>query len=211
MSQHYYADGAKHYDHHKEMNVQLNGNVSEEKIAELVKGFFADNEVVDAEEVEEIRETLNDNVAFGAAEDVEIPSSVKEVFVQPVLIEKYVRAMMENHYDGSPLTLALIYCVLNDYSLIRSVGKYRNFVKSLIDWGLLPPMTDIQQKALADGVSGRMRDRNDHGKLRLGLGKDFRHWEDSKKRLQCETIASVFGKEDDYFYPDGTIHYKHKR
>lgn len=211
MSQHYYADGANHYDHHKEMNVQLNGNVSEEKIAELAKRFFADDEVVDAEEVEEIRETLNDNVAFGAAEDVEIPSSVKEVFVQPVLIEKYVRAMMENHYDGSPLTLALIYCVLNDYSLIHSVGKYLNFVKSLIDWGLLPPMTDIQQKALADGVSSHMRDRNDHGKLRLGLGKDFRHWKDSKKRQQCETIASVFGKADDYFYPDGTIHYKHKR
>lgn len=211
MSQHYYADGAKHYDHHKEMNVQLNGNVSEEKIAELAKRFFADDEVVDAEEVEEIRETLNDNIAFGAAEDVEIPSSVKEVFVQPVLIEKYVRAMMEKYYGGSPLTLALIYCVLNDYSLIRSVGKYLSFVKSLIDWGLLPPMTDIQQKALADGVSGHMRDRHDHGKLRLGLGKDFRHWEDSRKRLQCETIASVFGKEDDYHYPDGTIHYKHKR
>jgi len=211
MSQHYYADGAKHFDHHKEMNIQINGNASDEQLAKLAKGFFADDEVVDAEEVEEIKGTSDDNVASGVAEDVEIPTSVKEVFVQPVLIEKYVRAMMENYYGGSPLSLALIYCVLNDYSLIRSVGDYLNFVQALIDWGVLAPMTDKQQKTLADGVGGHMRDRNDHGKLRPGLGKDFRHWEDDKKRQQCETIASVFGKEDDYLYPDGTIHYKHKR
>ena len=48
MSQHYYADGANHYDHHKEMNIQLNGNTSEEQLAKLMKGFFADDDFADA-------------------------------------------------------------------------------------------------------------------------------------------------------------------
>ena len=67
MSQHYYADGANHYDHHKEMNVQLNGNVSEEKIAELAKGFFADDEVVDAEEVEKMENCNNPYSGVGSS------------------------------------------------------------------------------------------------------------------------------------------------
>ena len=54
MSNHLYADGATHNDHHKEINIQ--GNVTVEALKELANGFFADaveakSEPVDSEEV----------------------------------------------------------------------------------------------------------------------------------------------------------------
>ena len=74
MSQHYYADGANHYDHHKEMNVQLNGNAPEEQIAELAKGFFADDDVADAEVVEKVENCSNpcSGVDSSSQNDVEL-------------------------------------------------------------------------------------------------------------------------------------------
>lgn len=145
------------------------------------------------------------------ADDAVIPPAVKEVIVQPALMKPYIRTMMDRYYGGSPLSLALIYCVLNDYSIICSVGDYLKFVKALQDWHMLPPMTDAQQKRLADGVSAYMRARRDHGKLRPGLSSDFRSWADTSKRKQCEAIASVFGPADDYSNPMGTIHYRYKK
>lgn len=142
---------------------------------------------------------------------VEMPQSVKDVFVQPACIEKYVRAMMKNYYGGSPLSLALIYCVLNDYSLIRSLGNFQKFVTALIEWQMLSPTDEKQVKTLADSVSAYMRDRYDHGKIRPGLTSDFRNWTDTKKKQECEAIASVFGEADNLFNPQGTIHYKYKK
>lgn len=54
MSNHLYADGATHNDHHKEINIQ--GNVTVEALKELANGFFADAveakiEPADSEEV----------------------------------------------------------------------------------------------------------------------------------------------------------------
>lgn len=46
MSQHYYADGAIHNDHHKEINI---GSVTSNDLKEIVKGVFKNDDVVDAE------------------------------------------------------------------------------------------------------------------------------------------------------------------
>ena len=40
MSNHYYADGAIHNDHHKELNI--NGNISMEQLMQITKGFLMD-------------------------------------------------------------------------------------------------------------------------------------------------------------------------
>ncbi len=40
MSNHYYADGANHYDHHQEQNI--NGSLTTAQVEHIVKGFFAD-------------------------------------------------------------------------------------------------------------------------------------------------------------------------
>ncbi|MCQ2197946.1 MAG: hypothetical protein MJZ60_10550 [Bacteroidaceae bacterium] len=48
MSQHFYADGATHNDHHKEINI---GSVTSSDLKDIVKGFFEDDDVEDAEEV----------------------------------------------------------------------------------------------------------------------------------------------------------------
>ena len=40
MSNHYYADGAIHNDHHKELNI--NGNISMEQLVQITKGFLMD-------------------------------------------------------------------------------------------------------------------------------------------------------------------------
>ncbi len=40
MSNHYYADGAIHNDHHKELNI--NGNISMEQFVQITKGFLMD-------------------------------------------------------------------------------------------------------------------------------------------------------------------------
>ena len=49
MSTYIYEDGANHYDHHKEMTINVSDKAD---IAALVKAFMAD----DAEEVEEVEE-----------------------------------------------------------------------------------------------------------------------------------------------------------
>ena len=49
MSKYFYADGANHYDHHKEMTINVSDKAD---ITALVKAFMAD----DAEEVEEVQE-----------------------------------------------------------------------------------------------------------------------------------------------------------
>ena len=46
MSQHFYADGATHNDHHKEINI---GSVTSSDLKDIVKGFFEDDDVEDAE------------------------------------------------------------------------------------------------------------------------------------------------------------------
>ena len=50
MSKYFYAEGANHYDHHKEMTINVSDKAD---IAALVKAFMAD----DAEEVEEVQDT----------------------------------------------------------------------------------------------------------------------------------------------------------
>ena len=50
MSKYYYADGATHHDHHKEMTINVSGKTD---IAALMKAFMAE----DAEVVEEVQET----------------------------------------------------------------------------------------------------------------------------------------------------------
>ena len=50
MSKYFYADGAIHHDHHKEMTINVSDKAD---IAALVKAFMAD----DAEEVEEVQDT----------------------------------------------------------------------------------------------------------------------------------------------------------
>ena len=52
MSKYYYADGATHHDHHKEMTINVSGKTD---IAALMKAFMAD----DAEVVEEVQEEIN--------------------------------------------------------------------------------------------------------------------------------------------------------
>ena len=53
MSKYYYADGATHHDHHKEMTINVSGKTD---IAALVKAFMAE----DAEVVEEVQEEMKE-------------------------------------------------------------------------------------------------------------------------------------------------------
>ena len=68
MSKYFYADGANHYDHHKEMTINVSNKAD---IAALVKAFMAD----DAEEVEEVQDTaqpicLSEELQTEQAEDL---------------------------------------------------------------------------------------------------------------------------------------------
>ena len=68
MSTYIYEDGANHYDHHKEMTINVSDKAD---IAALVKAFMAD----DAEEVEEVQDTaqpicLSEELQTQQAEDL---------------------------------------------------------------------------------------------------------------------------------------------
>ena len=68
MSKYFYAKGANHYDHHKEMTINVSGKAD---VAALVKAFMAD----DAEEVEEVQDTaqpicLSEELQTEQAEDL---------------------------------------------------------------------------------------------------------------------------------------------
>ena len=58
MSKYYYADGATHHDHHKEMTINVSGKTD---IAALMKAFMAD----DAEVVEEVQEGVKTSCRKG--------------------------------------------------------------------------------------------------------------------------------------------------
>ena len=68
MSTYIYEKGANHYDHHKEMTINVSGKAD---VAALVKAFMAD----DAEEVEEVQDTaqpicLSEELQTEQAEDL---------------------------------------------------------------------------------------------------------------------------------------------
>ena len=68
MSTYIYEKGANHYDHHKEMTINVSDKAD---IAALVKAFMAD----DAEEVEEVQDTaqpicLSEELQTEQAEDL---------------------------------------------------------------------------------------------------------------------------------------------
>ena len=72
MSNHLYADGATHNDHHKEINIQ--GNVTVEALKELANGFFADTV-----------EAKSEPVDSGEVIDDELPSSRQEILEELLL------------------------------------------------------------------------------------------------------------------------------
>lgn len=190
MSNHFYADGAIHEDHHQE--ITINGNITVDAVRAISKDFFAANNAV--EDVKVVENDLNDD---------DFPASVKEIFRQPAFVEKYVKEMIRCYYNDAPKNLALMYCVLRDYCILTHEFEPRTFISSLIDWNMLEPMDDKTLKTKSDGMASYLYDRTIDGKTRSGLTTDFKSWTNEKDKQKCEKIASVFGEAE-----GKTIHYK---
>lgn len=90
MSQHYYADGATHNDHHKELNI---GSVTSNDLKDIVKGFFKDDDVEDAEVINDNDSLRYDDYKYNEAKDASKDITMQETkelchFIFPGLDEK---------------------------------------------------------------------------------------------------------------------------
>lgn len=131
----------------------------------------------------------------------EIPDVVRSVFVQPKMLYKYVKQMIETYYQGNKLNLACIYRVLDDYALIVSVGNYKKFVEALIAWELIDKMDSSAICSISQQLGAYMRDRTDRGKLKKGLCPNFKQWDATDDRRSfCYNIANVLESEGSFFH-----------
>ena len=83
MSKYFYAEGANHHDHHKEMTINVSDKAD---IAALVKAFMAD----DAEEVEEV-----------SADAIPKSLAIPEVLSTPEAKALHTKLHQENIVDSS--------------------------------------------------------------------------------------------------------------
>lgn len=68
MSQHFYADGATHNDHHKEINI---GSVTSNDLKDIVKGFFKYADVEEAEIINDEDSETNNTTSETTMQDSE--------------------------------------------------------------------------------------------------------------------------------------------
>lgn len=195
MSQHYYADGANHYDHHKEMNIQLNGNTSEEQLAKLMKGFFADDDFADAAVVKQEMEN-NENIDNQSVEELQCTLSKEKINLCNFKIhkEKWL-AIIEEHLDELRKNKALwvsVYCVLYNNNVIEDNRlQFCNNMKSIfevkIDASNLGKDVDkFQNKEYKEWdvnkKSARKRD------LAIEMDKRYKNYMQSKRNVIMESI-----------------------
>lgn len=186
------GDYIEHIEHIEHYHGSSHGNERAEEKQTIDFGDVEDAEVVEVSNGESLP-------------DGEPPASVQALFAQPRLVEPYVRSMVACYTDGKPLSLALMYCVLRDYSLLRTQGEFKLYVQALMDWKLLPAMNDEECRKMAAAISSHLRAHTYRGVVHPALDPDFRRWTDATKRAVCENMASVFGDKD-----GDTIHYKYK-
>lgn len=95
MSNHYYADGAIHNDHHKELNI--NGNISTEQLVQITKSFLMD-------EVDE--KPKQQNTSSGARKQflfIDGRATVENVSVRNLEKERLLGYLSEHKMSGRRL------------------------------------------------------------------------------------------------------------
>lgn len=95
MSNHYYADGAIHNDHHKELNI--NGNISTEQLVQITKSFLMD-------EVDE--KPKQQNTSSGARKQflfIDGRATVENVSVRNLEKERFLGYLSEHKMSGRRL------------------------------------------------------------------------------------------------------------
>lgn len=163
---------------------------------------------------DDIRKLRNEPTFSEAPDEIipeGIPQTVLSVFVQPLFAEQYVKNMIDTYFKDKPRNLACIYRVLDDYGFLKEVDNYLEFVTALVDWRMLS-VERSRIKNLSDQLGAYMRISKNRNVRRPALDPGFREWGDELKKYKaiCENVATVFGKEDNYFNEDGIIHYKFK-
>jgi len=92
MSKYYYADGAIHHDHHKEMTVNVSGKTD---IAALMKAFMAE----DAEEVEEV--STDD-----ATESIVLPDALSTPEAEALFVKLHAEGILDARWQPVNLSNA---------------------------------------------------------------------------------------------------------
>ena len=112
----------------------------------------------------------------------EVPSSVTGCFYfSSEYVRQQVDAIVREFYLDRPVNLALIEVVLYDHSQLRKRNNHTSFVKSLVDWGILPDSIDI--KKIANGMADKFKSLPWEG---------YKQWGDSllNERNRCDKIGA---------------------
>lgn len=197
MSQHFYADGATHNDHHKEINI---GSVTSNDLKDIVKGFFKDDDVEDAEVIEDNTEAETPSISpeqihgedncssshdsipldcLAAVTKVVIPTFTIEggvVLTSQVQIRK--AAMVIDLKSNSEVAMLMAVCF--EVGAIRLGTTCPDFVRMLIGLEVIAYTNDAAIDKMAGGMTkklnGYTRKRNGEVKKYQALPARHLQW-----------------------------------
>ena len=177
MSNSYYENGAKHYDHHKEIHIDtVNGG----DIGKLISAFFKD----DAEEAayEEVVEDGEGMSANEKALTLDADSIAKCFKFNSEFVKRNVSKVVADCYLGNYANLALIEITLFHHQQLKKRNSHKAFVMSLAEWGIITIADDKELKKIVMGVGDKYKRLPKEG---------YKEWDDKFKedRLACERIG----------------------
>lgn len=79
------------------------------------------------------------------------------------IVIKTVDKICKQYYHASHANLALIEKSLFKNEWLKRCDRHKDFVKELILWGILPPLSEKEIKKVTQGIADKMRDLRDIG------------------------------------------------
>lgn len=187
----YYAPGAYHDDHHKELNICF---PKKDFLSDIIGQFLKeDAEDIDYEEVTDVngKEELRPS-DFGGKSFEFVPKAIEKCFkFQSDFLINKVKVVLNDYYHGNNANLALIEITLFHHQQLKKRNAHTCFVMSLAIWGIIPVSSKEDFDKIVYGVADKYKRVTKEG---------YKEWDDFYKedRLVCERIGEKLGPTMSY-------------
>ena len=112
-----------------------------------------------AEAIEDVRSQEAQAVEDAVGEVTDYSAAVGKCFKNTsVFVREKVKDAVENYYRGVAANLTLIEVTLFDHCLIYKRNSHTPFVKSLIAWGILNKMSEVEVKKLSNLMASKYQE-----------------------------------------------------
>ena len=101
-------------------------------------------------------------------------------------VKEMVKVIVSSHYHASHKDMALIEIALFDHSIIKHRNEHKLFVNALMEWNVLPELSDDEKKKLINGMTNKFSHLPRDG---------YKEWESyyHNDRGICESIGRIIG------------------